>query len=79
MNSDWIHFLATAIWGVYSIVIGVVAITSQYISNFVWISIIVAITGNSAHLVTFAYSKGKILVQSTGQVGKPPSTTGTTQ
>lgn len=72
MNSDWIHFMATMVWGVYGIVIGVVAIASSYISNFVWISIIVAIIGNASHLVAFAYSKGKISIQATGQAGKPP-------
>ena len=70
--------MATAIWGAYGVIVGIVAIVSGYDNDLVWISIIVAIVGNSAHLVAFAYSKGKILVQSTGQVGKPPSTTGTT-
>ena len=78
MNSDWILVLATGIWGIYALVVGTLSIVDGFTGNLVWITIITAIVGNSAHLVTFAYQKGKIQIQATGQVGKPPSTTGTT-
>lgn len=67
MNTDWIHFLSTLIWGTYGLVVGVVVVIHGYNNSFTWISIIVAIVGNSAHLVAFAYSKGRITVQATKQ------------
>lgn len=59
-----VHFLATVIWGVYGIVIGLVAVVYTYSSDFVWISIIVAVVGNSSHLVAFAWSQKGLTVSS---------------
>lgn len=61
MNTDWIHFLATFVWGVYGLVIGSLTIVNHFGGLWVWVSIIVAITGNSAHLVSFALSKSGII------------------
>ena len=57
MNSDWTHFLSTLVWGVYGIAVGVYAVSTGYNNDFVWLSIVTAIVGNSAHLVAFAMSK----------------------
>lgn len=64
MNTDWIHFLATVMWGTYGIAIGLVVVVNNYTGFWPFTSIIVAIVGNSAHLVTFAWSKGKFTASS---------------
>ncbi len=64
VNSDWIHFLATGIWGLYGIVVGSLVIVHGYSGLWPFVSVIAAIVGNSAHLVTFAYSRGKITMSS---------------
>lgn len=74
-----VHFLATVIWGLYSIVIGALVVVYGYSSDFAWISIWIAVVGNASHLVTFAWSQkgvnisaepasGKQVVNSAGQV-----------
>ncbi len=40
------------------------AIVYSYSGDFVWISVIVAVVGNSAHLVTFAWSQKGLTVSS---------------
>lgn len=61
-----VHFLATIIWGVFGIVTGIMAIYYSYTSNWVWISIIVAVVGNSTHLVAFAVSSSGVSVNAQG-------------
>lgn len=73
MNSGTVHLLATLFWGIYGIVIGSLVVVFGYNNDFAWISVIVAVVGNSAHLVAFSYGQGKISIQATGQVGKPPN------
>lgn len=68
VSSDWIHFLATGVWGIYGLVVGSLVVVSHYNGIFAWISVITAITGNSAHLVAFAWSKKGFQVSS--QTGK---------
>ena len=67
MSSDWIHFLATLIWGVYGVVVGLAALYSPGgFSLWIGITVVTAIVGNSAHLVAFAWSKkGQINITST--------------
>lgn len=73
MNSGTVHLISSILWGIYGITVGVVVVVNGYNGIFSWLSIIVAIIGNSTHLVAFSYSQGKISIQATGQVGKPPN------
>ncbi len=67
-----VHLLATVIWGIYGIVIGAMAIFYSYSGTFVWLSVIVAVVGNSSHLVAFAWSqKGVSITASNAQTGQP--------
>lgn len=72
MQSGTVHLIASLLWGIYGIIVGTLVVVYSYNNLFSWLSIIVAIIGNSTHLVAFSYSQGKISIQSTGQVGKPP-------
>jgi len=71
MNSGTVHVIASLLWGIYGIIVGTLVVVYSYDNLYGWLSIIVAIIGNSSHLVAFSYSQGKISVQATGQVGKP--------
>lgn len=71
-----VHFLATVIWGIFGIVSGVMAIYYTYTSNWVWISIIVAVVGNSTHLVAFAISSQGVSVNAQGSSTSESNITG---
>lgn len=71
MNSDWIHLFATILWGVFGIAIGSIGIVYDYSSYWLWLAIITAIVGNSAHLVAFAWSKGKAQISSSTTTTAP--------
>lgn len=49
--------LATVIWGGYATLNGFMAILFDYTQPILWVSIIVAIVGNSASLVAFHLTK----------------------
>ena len=55
MNGIW-HFLTGLVWGLYGISVGVLAVVYNNGSPWVWISVSVAIVGNSAHMVALALS-----------------------
>ena len=62
------HLLTGLIWGVYAITIGSLAIVYNFSSPWVFVSIITAVVGNSAHLVAFAWSnKGLQISSSAGK------------
>lgn len=61
---DMTHMIVSLGWIVYAIIVGIMAVLSGYQSNLLWASIIVAIVGNSAHMVALSYSQGKIDVAS---------------
>jgi len=73
MNSGTVHLISSLLWGIYGIIVGTLVVVYSYHDLYGWLSIIVAIIGNSSHLVALSYSQGKISVQATGQVGKPPN------
>lgn len=68
VNPDWTHFLSTLIWGIYGITVGTFAVSSGYTGPYIWVTIVTAIVGNSAHLVAFAWSKKGFQVSSSSQV-----------
>ena len=44
-------------WILYAITVGVMAVAYDYSVTYLWISIVVAIVGNSAHMVALSLSK----------------------
>jgi uncharacterized membrane protein YeaQ/YmgE (transglycosylase-associated protein family) len=63
-NQD-VHIISAILWGIYGITIGTLTLVYHYGGYYSWASIIVAIVGNSVHLITFALSKGQTTLSST--------------
>lgn len=63
------HLLTGLIWGVYAITIGSLAVVYNFNSPWVFVSIITAVVGNSAHLVAFAWSTANGLTVSAQKAG----------
>jgi hypothetical protein len=64
MNNGVVHLVATVIWGLFGIVIGSIALIYGQFNTWVGLALISAITGNSAHLVTFSLSKTGVDISS---------------
>lgn len=76
MNKETVLLLISFIWGVYSIVVGLLTVIHGYNNDLVWISVITAISGTTgAHAAISISSKG-VSVQTSGpsQINKenPP-------
>ena len=54
--------VATVMWGIYGILVGMLIVIMHYAGIYAWISIIVAVVGNSAHLMTLHLSKSGLSV-----------------
>jgi len=63
MNKEWVHLLATVFWGTFGLTVGSLAVVDNTFNIYVMVSLITAITGNSAHLVAMSYSKGSLQVE----------------
>jgi len=63
MNKEWVHLLATVFWGTFGLAVGSLAVIDNTFNIYVMVSLITAITGNSAHLVAMSYNKGSLNVQ----------------
>jgi len=63
MNKEWVHLVATIFWGTFGLAIGSLAVISNTFNIYVMVALIVAITGNSAHLVAMSYNKGSLQVE----------------
>ena len=57
ISKQTVSLISTLVWGLYAITIGSLAIYFGYDNNWTWIGEIVAIVGNSAHLVAMHLSK----------------------
>lgn len=68
MSKGTIHLVATLIWGLFGIVIGSIALVYGQFGTWVGISLVAAITGNSAHLVSFSLSKTGLDISSEKKV-----------
>ena len=75
MNKEIVLLLLGLIWGVYAIIVGTLAVLSQYNNDLLWISIIVAISGTTGAHVALSMSAKGISLQSTGQVRPEPPPT----
>ena len=57
VSKQTVSLISTLTWGLYAIIIGSLAVYYSYSNNWLWIGEIVAIIGNSAHLVAMHLSK----------------------
>lgn len=70
INKEIVSLISGIIWGTYAIVIGTLAVYFSYNNNWAWLSIVVAIVGNSAHLIVMHYSAKGLTIQAQGS--SPP-------
>lgn len=57
MNKEAVHLIATTLWGLYGLAIGSISAIAHDFTIYIMVSIITAIAGNSAHLISMALSK----------------------
>ena len=69
MSAAFTHLLTGLIWGIYAVTVGSLAIVYNFGSPWVFVSIITAVVGNSAHLVSFAWSTAQGLKVSAQKAG----------
>jgi len=64
MNKETVHLISALLWGIYGITVGIIGVVHNDFNTDVMVSIVVAITGNSAHLISMSFSKsGSLSVQ----------------
>jgi len=63
MNKEWVHLIASTFWGIYGLAVGTIGVVYHDFNLYVMVSIVTAIVGNSAHLVSMSYSKGSLQVE----------------
>lgn len=71
MNKESVLLVIALIWGIYSVVVGLVTIIYGYNNDLVWISIISAISGTTGAHVGLSMSAKGISLQTSGQVQNP--------
>lgn len=64
MDTKTVHLVATVLWGIYGIAVGSVGVITHGFNAYVMVSVVVAVAGNSAHLITMALSKTGLQVTS---------------
>ena len=72
MNKESVHLVASLGWITFAVIIGSLGVAYNYVTPYLWVSIIVAIVGNSSHLVAMSLSKTGLSVQNqtTSTAGK---------
>jgi len=63
MKNEITHLVIGLIWGVYSIVVGSLIILHGYVNIWSWVSIIVAVSGNSVHLISMDFGKSGLQIK----------------
>jgi hypothetical protein len=63
MNKEWVHLIASIFWGIYGLSVGTIGVVYNDFNLYVMVSIVTAIVGNSAHLISMSYSKGNLQVE----------------
>lgn len=71
-----VHLVATVIWGIWAIVVGAIAIWTNAFGQWVSIATIVAIVGNSTHLISMAWSQKGLTVSALQASTQPPDISG---
>lgn len=64
------HLIMAIFWGVYGIIIGSLVVIYGYSNVWAWLSIIVAISGNSVHLISMDFNKEGLQIKSQNE--NPP-------
>lgn len=54
--------VSSIIWGIYGIIVGMLIVITHYVSVYGWISIIVAVVGNSSHLMAMHLTRSGLSV-----------------
>ena len=65
MNKEWVHLIASGIWGTYGLTVGTLAVVHNDLNVYTMVTLVTAIVGNSAHLISMSLSKtGNLTVAS---------------
>lgn len=56
MNKSTVHLVATILWGVYGLTTGSLGVFYDHFNAYLMVSIVTAIVGNSAHLISMSMS-----------------------
>jgi hypothetical protein len=64
LNKGTVHIVSAALWGTYGILTGTIGVITGHFNFDLMVSEVVAISGNSLHLVAFSLSKEGITVSS---------------
>ena len=67
MKKETVHLVASVLWGIYGITVGSIGVIHNNFNTDVMVSIVVAISGNSAHLISMSLSKTGLAVNSENQ------------
>lgn len=70
MNKETVLLIVALIWGVYSIAVGIMAVTGNYSNDLVWISIIAAISGTTGAHVALSISQKGLSLQTSGKTAQ---------
>ncbi|MEM0135731.1 MAG: hypothetical protein QXU18_11005, partial [Thermoplasmatales archaeon] len=57
MKKESVHLVATLLWGTYGITVGSIGVLTHGFNPYVMASVVTAIGGNSAHLISMSLSK----------------------
>jgi hypothetical protein len=64
MQKEVVHLIATLLWGLYGLTVGTVGIVYHSFNLYLMVSLVAAIAGNSAHLISLSLSKSGLEVSS---------------
>lgn len=70
MKKETVHLISSLIWGIYGITVGVIGVVYNDFSSYVMVSIVVAIVGNSSHLMAMSLSKAGFTVSDSSTTEK---------
>lgn len=57
MKRETVHLISALLWGLYGLTVGTIGVVYNDFNFDVMVTIVVAIVGNSAHLITMSLSK----------------------
>ena len=57
MNKESVHLIATLLWGIYGLSVGTIGVIYGQFNAYLMVTIVTAIAGNSAHLISMSVSK----------------------
>ena len=69
MSKETALLLMCVIWGIYSIVVGILAVLRSYNNDLVWISFITAISGTTGAHAAISISQKGVQVKTSGPQG----------